>query len=109
VATHFYSSCNQHDTDAQLLATIPGFATDVRYIRSQLATNPVLASVPVWITENNVNADYAVGNNMSNCNPGQRFVDDTRIERVLRGLASADVFAGRKGGRAGALSLGLSL
>ncbi len=78
VATHFYSSCNQKDTDATVFATIPTFATGVRYIRSQLATNPALASVPVWITENNVNADYAAANNMSNCNPGQQFVDDTR-------------------------------
>jgi hypothetical protein len=78
VATHFYSTCNQRDLDAQLFATIPGFATGVSYIRSQLATRPTLASVPVWITENNVNADYAAANNMSNCNPGQQFVDDTR-------------------------------
>ena len=78
VATHFYSTCNHLDLDAQLFSTIPGFATGVRYIRSQLATNAVLASVPVWITENNVNADYAAANNMSNCNPGQQFVDDPR-------------------------------
>ncbi len=78
VATHFYSSCNQKDTDATVFATVPGFATGVRYIRSQLATSPVLANVPVWITENNVNADYAAANNMSNCNPGQQFVDDAR-------------------------------
>jgi hypothetical protein len=103
VATHFYSSCNQHDTDAQLLATIPGFATDVRYIRSQLATNPVLASVPVWITENNVNADYAVGNNMSNCNPGQRFVDDTRGSSAFFAAWRPLMFS--QAGKAGAQAL----
>ena len=78
VATHFYSTCNQRDTDTQVLSTIPGFATGVRFIRSQLATKPTLASVPVWITENNVNADYSVSSNMSMCNPGQQFVDDAR-------------------------------
>jgi len=78
VATHYYSTCNQKDTDATLFATIPGFASQVKYIRSQLATNPTLANVPVWITENNVNADYAAANNMSACNPGQQFVVDGR-------------------------------
>ena len=78
VATHYYSTCNQKDSDAQLFSTIPGFASQVRYIRSQLATNPALANVPVWITENNVNADFAAVNNASTCNPGQEFVDDMR-------------------------------
>jgi hypothetical protein len=78
VGTHFYSTCNQKDTDATVFATIPGFASGVRYIRSQLATNPALANVPIWITENNVNADFATANSMSNCNPGESFVADTR-------------------------------
>jgi hypothetical protein len=78
VATHYYSTCNQKDTDATLFATIPGFASQVQYVRSQLATNPTLANVPVWITENNVNADYAAANGMSMCNPTQQFVTDKR-------------------------------
>jgi hypothetical protein len=36
-----------------------------------------LANVPVWVTEDNVNADYD-NNGMSNCNPGQTFVADKR-------------------------------
>jgi len=32
----------------------------------------------VWVTENNVNADYDAGNGMSACNPGQTFVTDLR-------------------------------
>jgi hypothetical protein len=43
-----------------------------------LAVNPALASVPVWITENNVNADYDKGNGISACNAPQKFVLDTR-------------------------------
>ena len=78
VATHFYSSCNQSDTDAQVFGTIPGFVSDVQYIYSQLKTNPALANVPVWVTENNVNADYADANGNSTCNPGQKFVTDQR-------------------------------
>ena len=78
VATHFYSSCNQSDTDAQVFSTIPGFVDDVNYIYSQLKTNPGLAKVPVWVTENNVNADYADASGNSTCNPGQKFVTDQR-------------------------------
>jgi hypothetical protein len=77
-STHFYSSCNQKDTDVVLFSTIPGFVSDVQYFRQQLALRPDLANVPVWVTENNVNADYSTGNGMSNCNPGPAFVPDAR-------------------------------
>lgn len=80
VATHYYSSCNQRDTDAQLMATVPGFASSVTTIYSYLQNsgNPLVMNAPVWITENNVNADFNAGNNMSACNPGQTFVTDQR-------------------------------
>ena len=54
------------------------FVTDVQLWYSLMAANPALASVPVWVTENNVNADYDAGNGMSACNPGQKFVLDQR-------------------------------
>jgi len=78
LATHFYSTCNQQDTDSTVFATVPGFASEVGDIYTQLHTNPALAAVPVWVTENNVNADYEGANGMSTCNPGQTFVTDTR-------------------------------
>jgi len=77
VATHYYSSCNQKDTDADLFATVPGFASSVQTIYSNLSTNPRLASVPVWVTENNVNADFDKGGGISACN-GTAFVTDKR-------------------------------
>ena len=77
VATHYYSSCNQKNTDADLFATVPGFASSVRTIYSNLATNPQLTSVPVWVTENNVNADFDKGGGISACN-GTAFVPDLR-------------------------------
>jgi len=77
VAAHYYSSCNQKDTDADLFATVPGFASSVRTIYSNLATNPGLAGVPVWVTENNVNADFDKGGGISACN-GSAFVPDLR-------------------------------
>jgi len=78
LATHFYSSCDQTDSDVQVLSTVPGFVSEVQNIQSQLAGNPALAGVPVWVTENNVNADYNLGNGYSACNPGQLFVTDLR-------------------------------
>lgn len=78
VATHYYSSCNQHDTDQQLLNTIPMFVDHVNYIYSVLqnSPNPALHDVPVWVTENNVNADWS-NNGTSVCN-GTPFVTDLR-------------------------------
>lgn len=78
VGTHYYSACNQKDTDDQLFATVPGFANSVQTIYSNLSVNPALSGVPVWITENNVNADFNAGNDLSACNPGEAFVTDKR-------------------------------
>jgi hypothetical protein len=77
ISTHFYGSCDQKDTDAQIFNTIPQFVANVNYFYQELPTRPDLASVPVWVTENNVNADWS-NNGMSICNPGQVFVTDTR-------------------------------
>jgi len=78
LATHFYSTCNQKDSDATVLATIPGFASDVQAIYADMGVNAGLANVPVWVTENNVNADFSDANGNSTCNPGQKFVTDVR-------------------------------
>jgi uncharacterized protein (TIGR03437 family) len=78
VALHYYSTCNQRDTDQTIMNSISTFAADLKYVRSQLQTNPALANVPVWVTENNVNADYNAGNGMSACNPGETYITDGR-------------------------------
>jgi hypothetical protein len=103
LATHFYSTCNQSDTDQTIMNTVPGFASGVQYIYSQLATNPALASVPVWILENNVNADYANADGMSTCNPGQVFVDDHRGSSAFFAAWRPYVFS--QVGKAGAQAL----
>jgi hypothetical protein len=77
VATHFYSTCNQLDTDQQIFNTIPNFVKDVKYFQSELASSAALTNVPVWVTENNVNADYDKGGGISACN-GTPFVLDRR-------------------------------
>lgn len=78
MATHFYSSCNQRDTDTTVFSTVPGFVSEVQKLYTIMNTNPALSSVPVWVTENNENADYDAGNGMSACNPTQQFVTDLR-------------------------------
>ena len=77
LATHFYSTCSQQSTDDEVFPTVLNFANEVSYIYSELATQPKLAAVPVWVTENNVNADYALNNGLSYCN-GTPFVLDPR-------------------------------
>jgi len=77
MATHFYASCNQRDSDQQLFNTIPDFANRVRYLYGVMAPNPALANVPVWVTEDNVNADWDKGGGISVCN-GTPFVLDQR-------------------------------
>jgi hypothetical protein len=93
LATHFYSTCNQNDSDAKLFSTIPSFVSEVGDIYSQLRTNPALASVPVWVTENNVNADFADANGNSSCNPGQKFVTDLRGSSAFFAAWRAYVFS----------------
>jgi uncharacterized protein (TIGR03437 family) len=77
VATHYYGSCNQADTDQSVFDSISYFTDHVKYIYSQLRTSRALANVPVWVTENNVNADYDQGNGISACN-GTPFTTDQR-------------------------------
>jgi hypothetical protein len=77
LATHFYATCNQADTDQTLFDAIDQFVPHIQYLYSQLQTKPALASVPVWMTENNVNADYETAGGLSACN-GKTFVLDQR-------------------------------
>lgn len=102
VATHYYSSCNQRDTDDQVMSTVPGFASSVQTIYSNLSVNAALTSVPVWITENNVNADFDAGNGMSACNAGQAFVMDKRGSSAFFAAWRPYVFSqvGKAGARA---------
>jgi hypothetical protein len=78
LSTHFYSSCNQTDTDTTLFSTVAGFKNDVSYFYQELKLRPDLANVTVWVTENNVNADFSNAQGNSTCNPMQKFVTDTR-------------------------------
>lgn len=78
VSTHFYPTCNQQDVDATLFDRVPQMVQYIHYVYQELGTRTDLKSVPIWVTENNVNADYDNGNGTSNCNPTQKFVLDPR-------------------------------
>jgi hypothetical protein len=78
VAMHMYATCNQLDTDATLFDAVPQYVAVNKFIDQQLSTRADLTGTPVWVTENNVNADFANASGMSSCNPGQMFVADGR-------------------------------
>jgi len=102
VATHYYSTCNQKDTDQQLFSTVTGFAGSVQTIHANLSTNAALTTVPIWITENNVNADFDKGGGISACN-GTAFVTDQRGSSVFFAAWRPYVFS--QVGKAGAQAL----
>jgi len=77
LATHFYATCNQADTDQTLFDAVTQFVPHIQYLYSELQSRPALSGVPVWMTENNVNADYDKGGGISACNGGP-FVLDQR-------------------------------
>ena len=101
VATHYYSSCNQADTDTQLFDTVPTFVSSLQTIDSYMGANAALANVPVWITENNVNADFDKGGGISACN-GTAFVTDKRGSSAFFAAWRPYVFSqvGQAGARA---------
>jgi hypothetical protein len=77
-STHFYPTCNQRDADAPLFDRVAGMVQYITYVYQQLGMRADLKSVPIWVTENNVNADFDNGNGMSTCIAGQKFVIDPR-------------------------------
>jgi hypothetical protein len=78
VSTHFYPTCNQQDVDITLFNRVPQMVQYIHYVYQELGTRADLKNVPIWVTENNVNADFGNGNGTSNCNPTQKFVLDPR-------------------------------
>jgi hypothetical protein len=78
VSTHFYPTCNQQDVDATLFSRVPQMVQYINYVYQELGTRTDLKNVPLWVTENNVNADFANPDGSSNCNPSVKFVSDPR-------------------------------
>src|SRR5260370_14431312 len=78
VSTHFYPTCNQPHIDTTLFSRVPQLVQYIHYVYQELGTRTDLKNVPIWVTENNVNADFGNSNGTSNCNPTQKFVLDPR-------------------------------
>ena len=78
VSTHFYPTCNQQEVDATLFDRVLLMIQYINYVYQELTTRADLANVPLWVTENNVNSDYANPDGTSNCNPTVKFVSDPR-------------------------------
>ena len=102
LSTHFYGSCNQSDTDANMFVQVPVFAQNINYFYKELATRADLANTQVWVTENNVNADFPDANGKSTCNPAQTFVTDQRGTSAFFAAWRPYVFSqlGKAGNRA---------
>jgi uncharacterized protein (TIGR03437 family) len=88
IAMHFYGSCGgQASTDAQIFGDLAYYATGTASgagasmtlpsAKAALAAYPALAKLPIWMTENNVDADGS-NNGISACLPGQAYVADLR-------------------------------
>ena len=101
LALHFYSTCNQLDLDNTLFDAVPGFTASVQYVVRELGSSPTLSTVPVWVTENNVDAGYNLGNGINACT-GQPFVIDRRGSSAFFAAWRPYVFSqlGRAGARA---------
>jgi hypothetical protein len=78
IGTHLYGGCDQAYTDEKLFSSVPDFVSNIAYLRQELAVRNDLASVPVWVTETNLNADYPLSSGMSSCTPTKTYVTDTR-------------------------------
>lgn len=78
ISTHFYAGCNQTYTDAKVFSYTAQFVSDIAYMRTLLKNRSDLSNLPIWVTENNTNADYQQTNGYSSCNPSQIFVSDKR-------------------------------
>jgi hypothetical protein len=102
VAIHLYSVCNHTTTDEAILSLVPVFAQSVQGAQVAAANNPLTASAPIWVTENNVNADFNLGNGISACN-GNTFVVDPRGSSAF--VAAWRPFVFSQVGRAGAKAL----
>jgi hypothetical protein len=101
VALHFYSTCDQRDRDTTLFGAVPGFAGSVQYVVNALGNSGPWKTVPVWITENNVDAGFNLGNGINACT-GQPFVIDKRGSSAFFAAWRPYVFSqvGRSGAHA---------
>ena len=103
IGVHFYSTCKQGDSDQKLFDTIPQYAEQIRYLHHELELRADLTKTPIWVLENNVNADFSGGAGESMCTPSQPFLPDKRGSSAF--FAAWRPYAFAQFGRAGAGAL----
>ena len=94
---HLYSTCDRRDPDSDLFDTIPSFVRQIHYFERQIP------NTPVWVLENNVNADFINDQGNSTCNPTQKYIEDPRGSSAFFAAWRATEFA--QFARAGAQAL----
>jgi hypothetical protein len=79
VAVHFFgTSSGPTATDTSVLQSVRDFSASVAGIRSELLMDRGDSAPPVWVTENNVQADVPDDMGMSMNNVGHSFSNDSR-------------------------------
>ena len=98
LSTHFYSSCNQRDSDTQLFSTVPGFVNDVNYFYQELQTTagPRQRSRVGHRKQCERRLQRREWHECLQSRP-KLCCRSTRHQRILRRLASLRFFAARQG------------
>jgi hypothetical protein len=103
VAVHFYATCDQRDTDQTVFDSVPKFVDQLHFIRRAMRANLQLRNIPIWILENNVNADFIDESGNSTCDSTHKFIADARGTGPFFAAWRSDEFA--RYGRAGVQAL----
>ncbi len=68
VSQQQYAVCGWQNTDAVAMGTVPStFGQFARDFANIVATSPKLSNAVLWMTENNVDADFSIGNGQGEC------------------------------------------
>ncbi len=68
VSQQQYAVCGWQYTDAVAMGTVPyTFGQYARDFANIVATSPKLSNAVLWMTENNVDADFSIGNGQGEC------------------------------------------
>ncbi|MGC2638082.1 MAG: hypothetical protein WA294_12945 [Acidobacteriaceae bacterium] len=68
VSQQQYAVCGWQNTDAVAMGTVPyTFGQFARDFANIVATSPKLSHAVLWMTENNVDADFSIGNGQGEC------------------------------------------
>ena len=78
VALHYYSTCNQRDTDQTMMGSIPGFLSDLQYVQQPVADQPGAEQCACLGHREQRQCRLRCSNGMSACNPGEVYVTDLR-------------------------------